>query len=72
MTASVRTLVVAIAIAAFAGTAAAADMQKVLRTYRIENIIVHPWVEGYKYNTFDPHPRMLLDLDLPQRQRATR
>jgi ABC-type transport system substrate-binding protein len=44
----------------------------VLHTYRIENIIVHPWVEGYKYNTFDPHPWMLLDLDVAQRRSATR
>jgi oligopeptide transport system substrate-binding protein len=44
----------------------------VLHTYRIENIIVHPWVEGYKYNTFDPHPWMHLDLDLAQRRSATR
>jgi len=44
----------------------------VLHTYRIENIVVHPWVEGYKYNTFDPHPWMYLDLDLAQRQRATK
>ena len=44
----------------------------VLHTYRIENIIVHPWVEGYKYNTYDPHPWKYLDLDLAQRKRATR
>ena len=44
----------------------------VLHTYRIENIIIHPWVEGYKYNTFDPHPWMYLDLDLAQRQGAKR
>jgi ABC-type transport system substrate-binding protein len=44
----------------------------VLHTYRIENIIVPPWVEGYKFNTFDPHPWVRLDLDLAQRQRATR
>ncbi len=44
----------------------------VLHTYRIENIVWNPWVEGYKYNTFDPNPWMLLDVDLAQRQRATR
>jgi len=44
----------------------------VLHTYRVENIIVHPWVLGYKYDTFDPHPWMYLDLDVAQRQRATR
>jgi hypothetical protein len=44
----------------------------VLHTYRIENIIIHPWVEGYKYNTFDPHPWVYLDLDLAQRRNAKR
>jgi ABC-type transport system substrate-binding protein len=44
----------------------------VLHTYRIENIVWNPWIEGYKYNTFDPNPWMLLDVDLAQRQRATR
>jgi peptide/nickel transport system substrate-binding protein len=44
----------------------------VLHTYRLENIIVHPWVLGYKYDTFDPHPWMYLDLDLAQRQRVAR
>ena len=40
----------------------------VLHTYRIENIIVHPWVLGYKYDTFNPHPWMYLDLDPAQRR----
>jgi oligopeptide transport system substrate-binding protein len=40
----------------------------VLHTYRIENIVVHPWVQGYKYNTYDPNPWMYLDLDLAQRR----
>jgi len=44
----------------------------VLHTYRIENIIVHPWVQGYKYDTYDPHPWMYLDLDVAQRKRDTR
>jgi ABC-type transport system substrate-binding protein len=44
----------------------------VLHTYRIENIIVHPWVLGYKYDTFDPHPWMYLDLDLAQRRGAAK
>ncbi len=44
----------------------------VLHTYRIENIVIHPWVEGYKYNTFDPHPWIYLDLDLAQRRGAKR
>ena len=43
-----------------------------LHAYRIENIIVHPWVLGYKYNTFFPHPWMYFDLDVAQRKAATR
>jgi ABC-type transport system substrate-binding protein len=44
----------------------------VLHAYRIENIVVHPWVVGYKYHTFDPHPWMYLDLDVEKRKAATR
>jgi ABC-type transport system substrate-binding protein len=39
-----------------------------LHTYRIENIVVHPWVLGYKYNTFDPHPWMYYDIDTAKRK----
>ena len=42
----------------------------VLHTYRIENIVVHPWVLGYKYDTFDSHPWMYLDVDVAQRRSA--
>jgi ABC-type transport system substrate-binding protein len=41
-----------------------------LHTYRIENIVVHPWVLGYKYNTFDPHAWMYYDLDVERRKAA--
>jgi ABC-type transport system substrate-binding protein len=44
----------------------------VLHAYRIENIVVHPWVLGYKYHTFDPHPWMYFDLDVEKRRAATR
>jgi len=44
----------------------------VLHTYRIENIVVHPWVLGYKYDTFDAHPWMYLDVDLAQRRGGAR
>ena len=44
----------------------------VLHAYRIENIVVHPWVLGYKYHTFDPHPWMYFDLDVEKRKAATR
>ncbi len=41
-----------------------------LHAYRIENIVVQPWVQGYKYNTFDPHPWMYYDIDLERRRAA--
>jgi len=40
----------------------------VMHTYRIENVIVQPWVLGYKYNTFDQHPWMYYDLDVEKRK----
>jgi peptide/nickel transport system substrate-binding protein len=44
----------------------------VLHAYRIENIVVQPWVRGYKYNTFDPHAWMYYDVDVEKRTAATR
>jgi oligopeptide transport system substrate-binding protein len=44
----------------------------VLHAYRIENIVVHPWVHGYKYNTFDPHAWMFYDVDVEKRRAGTR
>src|SRR5438552_16246104 len=41
-----------------------------LHAYRIENVIVQPWLLGYKYNTFDQHPWMYYDLDLQRRKSA--
>jgi hypothetical protein len=35
-----------------------------LTAYRIENIVVYPWVIGYKYNQFQQNPWQYLDLDL--------
>jgi oligopeptide transport system substrate-binding protein len=43
-----------------------------LHAYRIENIVVHPWVMGYKYNTFDSHPWMYFDIDLERRKAAAK
>ena len=43
-----------------------------LHAYRLENIIVHPWIQGYKYNTFDPHPWMYYDIDLERRKAAAK
>jgi oligopeptide transport system substrate-binding protein len=34
-----------------------------INAYRYENIILYPWVEGYKLNAFNIHPWQYLDLD---------
>jgi ABC-type transport system substrate-binding protein len=34
-----------------------------LEVYRYENIVVYPWVIGYKYNAFSNHPWMYYDID---------
>ena len=34
-----------------------------INAYRFENMIVYPWVEGYKLNVFNIHPWQYLDLD---------
>jgi ABC-type transport system substrate-binding protein len=34
-----------------------------LNSYRIENVVVYPWVIGYKYNPFNQHPWQYLDID---------
>jgi oligopeptide transport system substrate-binding protein len=34
-----------------------------INAYRYENIILYPWVEGYKFNVFNIHPWQYLDLD---------
>jgi ABC-type transport system substrate-binding protein len=40
-----------------------------LNSYRIENVVVYPWVIGYKYNPFNQHPWQYLDIDpsIPRR-----
>jgi ABC-type transport system substrate-binding protein len=35
-----------------------------INAYRIENVVVYPWVIGYKYNAFNQHPWQYLDIDL--------
>ena len=42
----------------------------VLHAFRYENIVVYPWVLGYKYNTFDTHPWMYYDIDVERRRAA--
>jgi len=38
--------------------------------FRIENVLVHPWLVGYKYNGFIQHPWPYFDVDMPRRQAA--
>jgi len=40
-----------------------------LEVYRYENLIVYPWVIGYKYNAFSNHPWMYYDIDLKMPRR---
>ncbi|MEO8752943.1 MAG: ABC transporter substrate-binding protein [Casimicrobiaceae bacterium] len=35
-----------------------------VNAYRIENVVVYPWVIGYKYNAFNQQPWQYLDIDL--------
>ncbi len=37
--------------------------------FRYENVLVHPWVIGYKYNGFNQHPWAYFDID-PERRAA--
>ncbi len=41
-----------------------------LHAYRYENVLVQPWVGGYKYNAFDRHPWRYYDVDLARRKAA--
>jgi ABC-type transport system substrate-binding protein len=34
-----------------------------VNAYRYENVILYPWVEGYKLNVFNIHPWQYLDID---------
>src|SRR4029434_5620616 len=34
-----------------------------LQAYRYENVLVYPWVIGYKYNAIQQHPWQYYDLD---------
>ena len=35
-----------------------------LNAYRYENIVVYPWVIGYKYNAIAQHPWQYYDIDM--------
>jgi len=41
-----------------------------LSVYRYENVIVQPWVVGYKYDPFNAHPWMYYDIDIERRRGA--
>ncbi len=41
-----------------------------INVYRIENVVVYPWVLGYKYNALNQHPWQYYDIDL-SRKRVT-
>jgi ABC-type transport system substrate-binding protein len=38
--------------------------------FRYENVLVHPWLGGFKYNAFNQHPWQYLDVDPARRQAA--
>jgi ABC-type transport system substrate-binding protein len=39
----------------------------VITVFRYENVLVHPWVVGYKYNQFAQHPWEYFDVDVERR-----
>ena len=41
-----------------------------LNSYRMENVLLYPWVAGYKYNPFDQNPWLNLDIDLKVPRKA--
>jgi ABC-type transport system substrate-binding protein len=43
-----------------------------LTVFRYENVLVHPWVLGYKYNGFNQHPWAYFDIDTEKRAAALR
>jgi ABC-type transport system substrate-binding protein len=42
-----------------------------LHAYRYENVLVQPWLTGYKYNAFDRHPWAYYDVDSKRRKSAS-
>ena len=41
-----------------------------INAYRYENVLVYPWVLGYKLNVFNLHPWQYLDIDTKMARRA--
>jgi ABC-type transport system substrate-binding protein len=44
----------------------------VLNGFRIENVIVQPWVLGFKYNPTNQYPFLYLDIDNARRVLAAK
>ena len=42
-----------------------------LHAYRYENVLVQPWLVGYKYNAFNRHPWPYYDVDSKRRKSAS-
>ncbi|MET0681702.1 MAG: ABC transporter substrate-binding protein [Casimicrobiaceae bacterium] len=42
-----------------------------LHAYRYENVLVQPWLAGYKYNAFNRHPWSYYDVDSKRRKSAS-
>jgi ABC-type transport system substrate-binding protein len=41
-----------------------------INAYRYENMVLYPWVEGYKLDVFNIHPWQYLDLDMKAPRKA--
>ena len=41
-----------------------------INAYRYENVMLYPWVEGYKLNVFNIHPWQYLDVDMKAPRKA--
>jgi ABC-type transport system substrate-binding protein len=44
----------------------------ILTAFTYENVLVHPWMLGYKYNGFHQHPWPYFDIDTGKRAAALR
>ena len=54
------------------GNVANAYAPWILTAFTYENVLVHPWVLGYKYNGFHQHPWAYFDIDTGKRAAAWR
>jgi len=44
----------------------------ILNAYRYENVLVHPWVRGYKHTVYEQHPWRYYDIDVEKRNAVAR